>query len=162
MKRIVFEPPEGGVAVVVPSPEFVARFDAEEDAVAAIIDKDVPPDAKHVCVCDEADIPADRTFRDAWERDVSPSPAPVRCDMGKARGIHMDRIREARDGALAAKDVEFMRAIEAGDRAGQARVGAEKQALRDVPQSFDLTAATTPDALKALWPAGLAGPEDAP
>ena len=76
---------------------------------------------------------------------------PININMTKARDIHMDQIRKARNAELAAKDVTFMRAVEAGDTDAQATIGAEKQVLRDIPQTFDLTT-DTPEQLKALWP----------
>jgi len=72
-------------------------------------------------------------------------------DMPKARGIHMDQIRSVRNKQLADLDVPFMRAVETGDTSGQARIASEKQVLRDIPQTLDLTT-DTPEELKAIWP----------
>ena len=79
---------------------------------------------------------------------------PVVINMPKARGIQMDKIREVRNKELAAKDVEFMRAIEDKNTKAQATIKAKKQELRDIPQTFDLTT-DTPEELKAKWPEGL-------
>lgn len=76
---------------------------------------------------------------------------PIRVNMAKARAIHMDVIREARDSELAALDVPYIRAIEAGDIEAQTTIAKQKQLLRDLPQTFDLTAGT-PNQLKRLWP----------
>lgn len=84
-------------------------------------------------------IPKDRTFRDAWGHDLK-----VR--MPKARQIHMDRIRVARDRRLKELDIETLKGIDVQDK---------KQVLRDIPQNFDLTIATTPEELSALWPTEL-------
>ena len=78
---------------------------------------------------------------------------PIKINMEKARGIQMDKIREVRNKELAKKDVEFMKALEADDRSSTA-IATEKQALRDIPQTFDLTT-DTPEELKEKWPAGL-------
>jgi len=75
-------------------------------------------------------------------------------NMPKARGIHMDRIRVVRDAELAKKDITFMQAVEAGDTSAQSTIATEKQVLRDIPQTFDLTT-DTPIQLKAQWPAEL-------
>ena len=78
---------------------------------------------------------------------------PFKINMDKARGIHMDRIREVRNAELAKKDIEYMKALEADD--GSAKIiAAEKKALRDIPQTFDLTT-DTPEELKEKWPEGL-------
>jgi len=79
---------------------------------------------------------------------------PVKINMAKARGIHMDRIRAERDKRLAALDVPFMRAVETGDRGTQKRIEIQKQSLRDIPQTFDLTT-DTPEALILMWPDNL-------
>ena len=76
---------------------------------------------------------------------------PVSVDMTKARVIHMNRIRVVRNAELVAKDITFMRAVEAGDTGAQSTIATEKQTLRDIPQTFDLTT-DTPEQLKALWP----------
>ena len=81
----------------------------------------------------------------------------INVNMQKARDIHRDKIRAARNPKLAAKDVEFMRAVEAGDTDAQATVSAEKQALRDATAAAAIDAATTPDALKAAWDSDLLG-----
>ena len=81
---------------------------------------------------------------------------PVTVNMTKARTIHMDAIRVVRNKELAAKDITFMRAVEAGDTDAQATIGTEKQVLRDLPATFDLTTGVdTPEKLKAKWPTEL-------
>ena len=78
---------------------------------------------------------------------------PVVVNMSKARGIQMDKIRQARNNELAKKDIEYMKALEADDGSA-ATVAAEKKVLRDIPQTFDLTTDTA-DELKEKWPEGL-------
>jgi hypothetical protein len=60
-QRIIYPNDEGGVAIVIPSPEYLAEHTIEELAA-----KDVPA-GKPFKIVDVADIPTDRTFRDAWE-----------------------------------------------------------------------------------------------
>ncbi len=79
----------------------------------------------------------------------------ININMTKARDIHRDKVRQARNPKLAAKDVEFQRALETG--ADTAAIVAAKQALRDAPASAAIEAATTPDELKASWDAELLG-----
>lgn len=93
----------------------------------------------------------DRYFRDAVVSDDT-KPNKCRCDMPKARVIHMDRIRAVRDVELAKLDVPFLSAVEAGVVVEQQLIAAEKQTLRDIPQTFKLRTAKTPAQLKALWP----------
>jgi len=134
----------------------VAKVEAKREAIAA----DYSPEA---CLAKwrssgraevsfreigRADIPADRTFRAAWS-------AGMVVDMAKARTIHMASIRKARDAALPALDVEFSKALGRRDNAKADAVEAQRQVLRDLPTTFDLTGAKTPEELKALWPEGL-------
>lgn len=60
-QRIIYPTDEGGVAVIVPAPEYLAEHTIEELAA-----KDVPA-GKPYKIVDVSEIPADRTFRDAWE-----------------------------------------------------------------------------------------------
>ena len=60
MKRIIYQTDEGGVAVIIPTPEALATMTIEEIAA-----KDVP-EGKEYHIVDVSDIPEDRTFRNAW------------------------------------------------------------------------------------------------
>jgi len=80
----------------------------------------------------------------------------ITVNMTKAVEIKKDMIRAEREPKLAALDVEFMRAVEAGDTAKQAEISTKKQALRDATDDPAIAAATTPDELKAVVPAALA------
>ena len=77
---------------------------------------------------------------------------PINVNMSKARVIQMDAIRMVRDAELVKTDLQFMQAIEAGDTNAQAKIAAEKQTLRNIPQTFDLKIAQTPAQLKNKWP----------
>ncbi len=61
MNRIIYKTPDGGVAVIVPSPEYLQDHTIEELAA-----KDVPEGAEFRIV-DTVDVPTDRTWRAAWE-----------------------------------------------------------------------------------------------
>jgi len=79
----------------------------------------------------------------------------INVNMTKARDIHREKVREARNPKLASKDVEFQRALETG--ADTAAIVAAKQALRDAPAAAAIEAASTPDELKAAWDTDLLG-----
>lgn len=64
-QRIIYETPEGGVAILIPTPECLATHTIEEIAA-----KDVPA-GKPYKIVDVADIPTDRTFRNAWSADIT-------------------------------------------------------------------------------------------
>lgn len=61
--RIIYPTDEGGVAVLIPAPEWLAE---EGNTLEMLATKDVPAN-KPWKIVDAADIPTDRTFRAAWE-----------------------------------------------------------------------------------------------
>lgn len=64
-QRIIYQNDEGGVAVIIPTPEALELYGIE-----AIALKDVPA-GKPFKIVDSADVPSDRTFRAAWEVDAA-------------------------------------------------------------------------------------------
>tara|TARA_R110002020_G_scaffold207912_1_gene413493 strand:- start:374 stop:562 length:189 start_codon:yes stop_codon:yes gene_type:complete len=58
--RIIYETSDGGVAVIVPAPEYLLNYTIEELAA-----KDVPTGANYEIVEDSV-VPSDRAFRGAW------------------------------------------------------------------------------------------------
>lgn len=62
-KVIVFKNNEGGISVIHPAPKVLATRSVEE-----VARKDVPA-GKPYAIVNESDLPADRTFRGAWEID---------------------------------------------------------------------------------------------
>ena len=62
-KRIIYPTDDGGVAILIPAPEWLAQ---EGNTLEALAAKDVPV-GKPWQIVDVADVPTDRTFRGAWE-----------------------------------------------------------------------------------------------
>ena len=60
-KRIIYPTDDGGVAIIVPADCGLT--------IEQIAQKDVPA-GKPYKIVDVADIPTDRTFRNAWEMEV--------------------------------------------------------------------------------------------
>jgi len=154
MKRIVERMPGGWLKIHTPAYNDRARAvnhpgltDAE--LVQVVIDRHQMTD--YFIIEDSAPgtdaFLRDRDFRDAWEAPTG----ELAVNMAKARSIVMAQIRRVRNLELAALDVPFVQALESGDTEAQIAIGAKKQALRDIPQTFHLTA-RTPSQLKNLWP----------
>lgn len=61
MKRIIYPTADGGVAVIIPAVELPIEEVARKDV----------PDAVPYKIIDTADVPSDRTFRSAWEADMT-------------------------------------------------------------------------------------------
>ena len=98
-----------------------------------------------------ATVPADRHFRGAW----SLSGSVISEDMTKAKEIFKDKIREVREPLLAAKDVELMKALEAGT--STTAIATAKDALRDAPAASAIGSASDIAALKAAWDTSVLG-----
>lgn len=62
-QRVIYKNEDGGVSVIIPTAETLVNYSIEQIAA-----KDVPSGLAYKIV-DEADVPSDRTFRDAWEVD---------------------------------------------------------------------------------------------
>ena len=97
--------------------------------------------------------PDSRDFRDAWVLDG----AVISEDMDLSREILRTEIRAAGEPLLAAEDVAYICADEAGDGAAKRASVARKKALRDAPALLAIDAATTIDELRTAWPADLLG-----
>ncbi len=142
-KRIVFKDVEARLWVWTPTIPDIDR----------VLSK-LPPGATDVHVIDSDIVPVDRSYRDAWDFDGE----KFVIDMPAAREIHRNKLREARRPLLAALDIEYQRADEAGDVMKKQQIAAQKRTLRDVPADPAIEAAQTPEELKAVWPVVLIDP----
>ena len=61
MKRVIYRQEDGGVAVLVPSPEYLQDHTIEELAA-----KDVPKGGTPYWIIETSDLPIERDFRNAW------------------------------------------------------------------------------------------------
>tara|TARA_R100001143_G_scaffold52818_1_gene48111 strand:- start:828 stop:1310 length:483 start_codon:yes stop_codon:yes gene_type:complete len=157
-KRIVYvDPDTENLCVVVPSYDSIDQgfFADEAELLAHCVARSVPDGVAHRVV-EHTVIPSSRLFRNAWADDG----AAVDVDMAKARTMHMDSIRGERNKKLVEMDVTFMRAVEDNDTDAQDAASTAKQALRDIPATFDLSPHANPDDLNAAWPDGLPRPPE--
>lgn len=139
--------------VVRPGKELIPDLDAWLDAECA--KRAVFAGYTARVVGETAILPHRGNLRNAWR--MKADKGGVEMDMAKAREIKTDLIRAARAPRLEALDVEYMRAIEAGDTARQSDIAAKKQTLRDLPVTVqpDLEAIADPaalDAFEPVWP----------
>jgi len=95
--------------------------------------------------------PSDRHFRGAWVIEGS----VIQEDIEKARAIFKDKIREVRKPLLEEKDVELMKALEAGT--STTAIATAKDALRDAPAASAIDSASDIAALKAAWDTSVLG-----
>ena len=73
----------------------------------------------------------------------------IKIDMAKAKEMHKQRIRWAREPKLIELDADFNKALEKGSDTNE--IEYKKQALRDAPADSAIAAATTEAELKAQW-----------
>ena len=79
----------------------------------------------------------------------------IKTDMTKAKAIHKDKIRVARQPKFLELDIEFTEALEAGTSTTD--IAAKRQALRDAPADSAIDAATNETELKAQWNTAILG-----
>jgi hypothetical protein len=136
------------------TPEYLASHSGNRTAALnELMTERVPiqnPDA--VATLIDVTLPEKDYLRNSWTFDGS----NVVHDMDKARAIHLAEIRRVRDEELVKLDIPWMKAVEDGDTDAQATIKANKQTLRDIPATFDITTGVdTPEKLKAKWPTEL-------
>ena len=117
-------------------------------ATTNIVDKD-----GNTISASDATVPSDRHFRGAWTL----SGTTITEDLAVAKTIFKDKVREARTPLLAAEDVVYMKALEAGDTDAQAASVTKKTNLRDAPAASAIADATTIAELKAAWDTSVLG-----
>lgn len=100
-----------------------------------------------------ADIPQDRSYRNAWTHDGK----AVVHDMPKAREIHRDKMRVARAPLLEDLDRQHTRAVGRKKQSEADAIEARREELRNVTDDPRIEAAPTIEKLKAIWPDALKG-----
>ena len=156
MEKIVYtRDSDGGVSVVVPALkadiERVLGPLTDEQYEQHVWERSVPENAITPTSIVDSAIPESREFRGAWVQNGE----IIDIEMDIAIPIHMNRIREMIQKKFV--DMGFPQRlnpqVEAAVVDEPTRI--ELQRLRDIPQTFDLLSATTPEELKALWPVGV-------
>ena len=100
-------------------------------------------------------VPSDRNFRDSWV--LNGNRKVITEDLATAKTLFKEKIREVRKPLLEALDVDYMKALEAGNSSAQTTAKNKKQALRDAPAASDITNASNITELKAAWDTSILG-----
>jgi hypothetical protein len=133
-ERIVYTRPDGGVSVVVPSPEWTGTM-AELQA------KVVPNDATLTEIVPVADVPSDRRLRNAWKQGEQG--AKVGVDMVKGKDIVHELRRAAREVEFKPHDDIIAKQIPGADAVAAEAARAAIRTKYDQMQT-DVDAATVP------------------
>jgi hypothetical protein len=118
MQTVIIHTEGDGVAVIIGAPGI-----PNETLVQAV------PVAANYITADISELPEDRYFRDAW-RLVD---GQLVVDIEAAKEVQRDEWRRLRKPKLDALDLDFMRALEAGE--SLVAIAAAKTALRDVTET---------------------------
>lgn len=145
MRKIMYSLADGRVCITTPVRNSVGERLTTDAEIEQRAWNKLPVEAINPVWVNENAIPADRYFRNAWKRDFA-------VDMPKAVEIQKVVLRDLRAPKLVMLDVEFLKAVEAGDTKKQKEISDKKQALRDVTDDPRLAAAKTPEELKAVIP----------
>lgn len=81
-------------------------------------------------VVEKIDAPESRQFRNAWKKEGN----RIVVDIGKAKEIHLNRIREERNKRLEALDREQLKVMIDAEKLKE--IEKQKQVLRDIPQNY--------------------------
>lgn len=153
MKKLMYTRPDGGVSIVYPvtKEQIEKQLGAltDEQYEAHVRERSIPIDAVNVTEVDDADIPSDREFRDAWKQ----LDAKIDFDLEKAKAIQLNRVRAAREPKLVELDKQFMFAIERGEDTKE--IVAQKQKLRDITEPLKALAPSSIDDIKNGFPGEL-------
>jgi hypothetical protein len=144
--RIAYTKEDGTVAIVIPTPEFIAKGGTLEQLISKCVPGDVVSE-----VYDAEDIPKDRYFRDAWVLDSQVVGQGIQVHRATAEQIHLNKLRVIRDDKLKAEDIEYQKALEFRDDAAMNAIANKKKKLRYMPDEVDFSGLSL-DALKDFVP----------
>lgn len=112
--------------------------ESENDLIARVI-KSHNMTLPYIIV-DDFNMP-DVVFKPAWRI----SGGEIIVDLRKVKQMRMNQIRYARNSLLLESDLALLRALEREDKTELANIKAWRQALRDIPQKFDMSLYRTPE-----------------
>lgn len=173
-KRILYVRPDGGLSVIIPSPNSQRVGESEWDwldriatrriaACAPVLSADQQEQERLALEwaalqdrtqVEVATIPSDRTFRDAWELGGA---GRIRVNLAKARAIHKARLLERQQAKLAHARLDLELAEDSADAEAIQAARDRCRRLRALRASMatDLDALTTAAAIAAYLPADL-------
>jgi hypothetical protein len=120
-QRIIYSNPDGTMSVVIPT--------GETDIIHVLVN-DVPPEATDAEIVDIGVIPADRVFRNAWEKS------------GSGIVTHLEKARAITENLRRSKRAEFVASMldNQTDRARLARIDARQNDVAQAPDVATLRA----------------------
>lgn len=153
--KFVYTNQDGSVSIVVaadkPTLERVLGPLTDEEYRTHVLERSIPEGVTNVREISDSDLPADRSYRNAWCDKTAKSSLDI--NMVAVKNILLTKLRASRDEKLSKSDSLVARAIESG--ADLSALKAKRQALRDSTNALKAIAVSEKDlnsdtVLKAL------------
>lgn len=147
MQVIAYRNKDGGISIINPGIKSTTSdgkvYFPIEDSIKFI------PKGVESIIIDSSALP-DYYFKDVWTIEGN----CVVVDMVKAKELHLNKIRRARAKKFVEMGFPYKLYPSLEEAVIPQNVRDELQALRDIPQTINLSAGT-PEELKAIWPESL-------
>jgi len=137
---IIYSDDDGKCVIVIPTPEILQKNTINDVAFVDV------PEGKSYQIIEADQVPASRTFRQAWRVNGK----AITQDMPECKNIAMAKVRAKRDEKFTDFDKRYN--VAQRDNADLAALKAERQTLKDIPQvaQLQVDAATTPEQLEEI------------
>lgn len=138
MKKLAYSNDETGLAAIVAAVpkhkiEEILGPMTDEEYENHVISRSIPQGKKFKKI-DDAEIPAEREFRDAWIFDENAEKIAI--EGGRAKDLALKKLRAKRNKALDESDKLLARAQEIGTPAEVQELKAKRQKLRDITNTL--------------------------
>lgn len=152
MKVIAYKDDNGGVTIVYPAYQSEWNQQEQDNFLLFVQNKDVPKlsdgSTRQSWIIDGEETLPTKYVRQAW--DIT-NDGKLYFDMNKGYDVKKDHLRFLRKPFLEKLDIDFMKALEAGDAALMSNIINKKQTLRDITK-IDMSQYDTPQKLHQFIP----------
>lgn len=152
MKVIAYKDDNGGVTIVYPAYQSEWNQQEQDNFLLFVQNKDVPKlsdgSTRQSWIIDGEETLPTKYVRQAW--DIT-NDGKLYFDMNKGYDVKKDHLRFLRKPFLEKLDIDFMKALEAGDAALMSNIINKKQTLRDITK-IDMSQYNTPQKLHQFIP----------
>lgn len=152
MKVIAYKDDNGGVTIVYPAYQSEWNQQEQDNFLLFVQNKDVPKlsdgSTRQSWIIDGEETLPTKYVRQAW--DIT-NDGKLYFDMNKGYDVKKDHLRFLRKPFLEKLDIDFMKALEAGDAALMSSIINKKQTLRDITK-IDMSQYDTPQKLHQFIP----------
>ena len=152
MKVIAYKDDNGGVTIIYPAYQSEWNQQEQDNFLLFVRNKDVPKlsdgSTRQSWIIDGEETLPTKYVRQAW--DIT-NDGKLYFDMNKGYDVKKDHLRFLRKPFLEKLDIDFMKALEAGDAALMSNIINKKQTLRDITK-INMSQYDTPQKLHQFIP----------